>query len=336
MSEAVVKELAFYYPNPMWGNGDWVKNLILFFDGIALLVPAYMRDRPEQLDPAIVAGLNQHGLLRIIEPETAVDIEATQKLAMALTDVITSGVLDDLSKEGTAFHELSMSRLGYLGDRELAQMIFEELKARGLAEESRDGVSIPMHPMVRSLVLVLLSQILRPYGAKIGAELSPATDRRTLVQALADILAIQTVPSPGSVIEFDLNVVSVDLGSIPIDEVLDFRAQNLTAHRRYSLSVKKFALELSRMPDEDRKVAFELRKAELDELASNLRGRAQKAWKKPSSFALSLAGAALTWATSPLKAVLSAASSLAGFENPKGPDLGAYSYLFRASSRYGY
>jgi len=37
------RELAFYYPNPMWHSGDWIKNLILFFDGIALLVPTYMK-----------------------------------------------------------------------------------------------------------------------------------------------------------------------------------------------------------------------------------------------------------------------------------------------------
>jgi hypothetical protein len=33
-----------------------VKSLALFFDEIALLVPDYMRDRPQLLDPAIVAG----------------------------------------------------------------------------------------------------------------------------------------------------------------------------------------------------------------------------------------------------------------------------------------
>jgi hypothetical protein len=42
------KELALYYPNPMWYRGDWVKNLILFFDGIALLVPSYMKGHPEE------------------------------------------------------------------------------------------------------------------------------------------------------------------------------------------------------------------------------------------------------------------------------------------------
>src|SRR5690242_15314635 len=111
----LIQELAFYYPNPMWHSGHWVKNLILFFDGIALLVPAYMKNRPEEIDPAIVTGLEEHGLLHIVEPEKAVDKTATAKLAMALTDIITSGALDHLAKEDSAFHELSMSRMGYYG-----------------------------------------------------------------------------------------------------------------------------------------------------------------------------------------------------------------------------
>jgi hypothetical protein len=330
------KELAFYYPNPMWSYGDWIKNLILFFDGVALLVPNYMRERPEQLDRPIVVGLKEHGLLHIIEPEVAVDKEATEKLASALTDIITSGVLDDLAKEETAFHEISMSRMGSFGDEGLYRMIFEELKARGLARESKDKVSIPMHPMVRSLVLVLLSQILRPYGGKIDADLSPATDVGSLVQALSEYLSLKTEPSTGSVVEFDLNIVTVDLGRIPFDEVLDFRAQNLEAHRRYSLSIRKFAMELSRMPEEERRVAFDLRQAELNDIANDLRKRARKAWKKPSTFALTLVGAALSAVTSPLGAALRVGAAAAGYEKSKGPDMGAYSYLFNAQNRFGY
>ena len=44
--EDQLPELAFYYPNPVWSDSDWVKNLVLFFDGIALLVPDYMRESP--------------------------------------------------------------------------------------------------------------------------------------------------------------------------------------------------------------------------------------------------------------------------------------------------
>jgi hypothetical protein len=332
---AETRELAFYYPNPMWTHGDWIKNLILFFDGIALLVPSYMKERPEEIDPAIVQGLKQHGLLEIIEPEAAVDKAATEKLAMALTDIIASGMLDNLATSDTAFHELSMSRLGYYGNEGLATMIFEELKKRGLAKDSKDKVSIPMHPMVRSLVLVLLAQILRPYGGKINAELSPVTDNPKLVDALAELLSVKTAPSTGHVVAFDLNTVSVNLGSVPIDEVLDFRKENLTEHRRYCVSVRRFVQELSHMPDEERKTVFEERQSELDEIAKQLRKRARKAWKKPASFGLTLTGAAVTLATGNLLgAAISISAALLGYQSLRETEAGAYSYLFNAGGRF--
>lgn len=336
MTTTETRELAFYYPNPMWIYGDWIKNLVLFFDGIALLVPQYMKDRPETLDKPIVAGLKEHGLLEIIEPETAVDKSATEKLATAMTDVITSGVLDELTREDTAFHELSMSRLGSYGDEGLFHMIFEELKTRGLAEESRDDVSIPMHPRVRSLVLVLLSQILRPYGSTINANLNPTTDMGGMVKALTKLLSVKTEHSVGSVIEFDLNTVTVDLGSMPFDEVLDFRRQHLDAHRYYMLSVRKFVMELSRMPEDEQEVALDLRQAQLSDLASDLRNRSRKAWKKPSSFALTLAGSAISALTAPVATVLGLTGSWIGHEDHSEINDGAYSYLFRAQRQFGW
>ena len=233
-------EVAFYYPEPFWSDGNWIKNLILFFDGIGLLIPEYMRDRAERRDPAIVAGLLDKQLLHIFEPELLVDKEATQKLAESLVNVIVSGALDSLVTEPTRFAALSMSRLGYRGDAGLADMIFQELKQRGLAKKSEDGVSIPMHPMVRSLVLVLLAQILRQPGREKGFDLAPATDRPQLVDALRELLSIPAAPSVGHVVAFDLNAVGVDLGPVPIDEVLSFRQDHFDAHRRYAKSVRLF------------------------------------------------------------------------------------------------
>lgn len=108
--ETIAREIAYYYPNPMWRDGDWIKNLIVFFDGVALLVPRYIRNKPDLIDPAIVEGLRNNNLLHILEPETVIDAQATETLASALTDIIVSGALDTLTAD-TAFHELSMSRL---------------------------------------------------------------------------------------------------------------------------------------------------------------------------------------------------------------------------------
>jgi hypothetical protein len=185
-------------------------------------------------------------------------------------------------------------------------------------------------------VLVFLSQILRPYGSIINATLSPATDMTNMVRALTELVGAKTDPSIGSVVEFDLSTVTVDLGSVPIDEALDFRKQNLDAHKHYMLSVREFAMELSPMPEAERQVAFEVRQIELDELANDLRRRARKAWRKPSSFALTLAGSALSIVTSPIASLLRIAGSVAGYERPSAADAGPYSYLFSARDRFGY
>ena len=329
------RELAFYYPNFMWTYGEWIKNLVLFFDGIALLVPEYMKERPEDLDRPIVVGLKDEGLLDIIEPEKAVDKSATEKLAEAMTDIIASGMLDNLTEEETAFRELSMSRLGSYGDEGLYEMIFDELKKRGLARDSEDRVSIPMHPKVRSLVLVLLSQILCPYGNVINAKLSPATDQGVLVSALSEFLSLETSPSVGKVVEFDLNTVTVDVAAVPFDEVLDFRRQNLSAHKRYMLHARKFAFELSRMPKEEQEVNFAIRQTELNDLASELRNRGRKAWKRPASFALTLAGAAASAIAAPIATAVRLGGQVIGHERPGEATTAAYSYLFSARRRFG-
>jgi hypothetical protein len=317
-------------------DGNWIKNLILFFDGIGLLVPEYMRGRIERNDPAIVTGLLDSKLLHIFEPEKLVDKSATAQLAESLVNIIASGALDSLVTERTNFAELSMSRLGYRGDVGLADMIYEELKRKGLAKESEDGVSIPMHPLVRSLVLVLLAQILRQPGREKGFDLAPATDRPKLVEALRELLSIPAVPSVGHVVAFDLNAVGVDLGPIPIDEVLSFRRDHFKEHRRYARSIRLFVHELSTMSLEAQALAYEERQAEIDDLAAGLRKVSRRAWKKPASFALSMLGA--TWTVvmgNPIGAILAGAGTVLNTIGAGGTvDTGAYSYLFNARNRY--
>ena len=329
-------EVGFYYPNQFWYRSDWIKNLILFFDGLGLLVPDYMKDRLDSFDPSLVEGLRSHGLLHVLEPETLVDKAAAEKLAEAMANAISSGALDDLTGESIAFAELSMSRLGFRGDAELAGMIVEELKARGLAQDTEDGVSIPLHPAVRSLVLVHLAHILRPYGGRMGLDLSPVTDRPDVVRALTELLSLPDAPSTGSVVTFDMATVGVDLAPVPIDEVLDFRRQHLEEHRAYARKVRQFVRELSALPEEQRQEAFEDRQEELDERARDLKRTSRQAWKRPAGFALTLAGASWTAVTGdPIGALLGAGAGALAATSGGGSEAGAYSYLFRAVESYG-
>ena len=329
-------EIAFYYPNPYLGDPDWAKNLILFFDGIGMLIPAYMEHHSDLDDLAVIAGLKEHDLFHVIEPEDAVDADATKNLANTLVDIIASDRLEHLHKDkNTQFHTLSMSRLGYSGDPQLAEFIFQELKERGLASDTEDGVSIPMHPLVRSLILVLLSQILRPQGLQRGLDLSPATDDPRLVAALSEILSSPKAPTASDVVSFDMATVGVDLGSVPIEEILAFRKEHLSEHRNYSLSVRRFMRELSLMPVPEREQAFEARQEELHDIASALCKVSRSAWGKPASFAISAAGAAWTYATGdPIGAAIAAGGSILGLGGSDSAEVGAYSYLISAGSRY--
>ena len=336
-------DVAFYYPGQYWLNADWVKNLICFFDGIAMLIPEYMEDYLGFDDYPIVSALKDNDLFRVIRPEEVVDAEATEALAQTLVEIITSGRLDHLTKASdkdikrSDFRSLSRSRLGHFGNEDLADSIVQELKSRGLAEDSMDGVSIPMHTTVRSLILVLLAQILRPKGESMGLKLSPATDQTQVVGALNEIISSQESASPsvGDVVSFDMTKVGIDLGPIPIDEILDFRNQNYRQHRNYIESVRDFVRELSRIPSDERAVKFEQRQEELDDLSSTLRRIYQGSWKKPITFGIGLAGAAWAYQTGdPIAAALSATAAIVGAASDKPKEVDVYSYLFSAKQRF--
>lgn len=140
-------EVAYYYPEPYWlvHEGDRAKTLLLFFDEIAILLPRYMRGRPEAADPTLAGPLSERGLLRILEPEQFVDQAVTEALASAMVELIVEGAFDDLERP-RFYAELSRSRMGWDADVELADMLIDELRARDLARPSEDGLPYRFTP----------------------------------------------------------------------------------------------------------------------------------------------------------------------------------------------
>ena len=332
-SNTGLPEVAFYYPGWIWYSDAAIKNLLLFFDGIALLVPDFMRDRPANAVPEIVVPLVDDGLLHILEPEKLIDKRATERLAEAMTDIIASGSLDSLANEGTGFRELSYSRLGGAGDAELARMIHEELKVRGLAQDTRDGLTVPIHPLVHSLVLVLHAQILKPNGMAQGLALEPTTDRPELVRALTEILSLRPHASVGDVVATDLRTVGVDLSHVPLDEILSFRNEHGSQYRAYRRAVKDFVRDLSRLPPAEREAALDERVEEIEDLAGDVARRSQQAWKRPVSVALGVVGAAASaWSGNPIGFLLALRELLTQPSGAQSTETGTYSYLFRAKT----
>lgn len=294
-------------------------------------------------DYPIVSALKDHGLFHVIRPEEAIDGEATKALAETLGEIIASGRLDHLTKRNSegakhsAFGSLSMSRLGFSGDEVLANSIFQELKSRGLANDSEDGVSIPMDRTVRALILVLLAQILRPKGESMGLTLSPTTDQVQLVNALSEIISEpeSSASTVGDVVSFDMSMVGVDLGKFPVDEILDFRQQNYSQHRDYISSVREFVNELSQMQQDEREAKFEQRQEELNDLSQELKKIYRGSWKQSTSFGITLVGAAWTIYSSgdSIGAAISSIGALMGILSEKPNEVDVYSYLFSVKEK---
>jgi hypothetical protein len=249
-----------------------------------------------------------------------------------MLELLVAGTFDDLPRT-SHFAELSRSRMGWDADVELAQMLIDELRERDLARPSEDGVSIPLHPVVRQTILVILAQLARSAGRRYGLELHPTTDRGDAVEALAQMLALDPLPSAGHVIALDLQNVVVDLASVPLDDVLAFRTDHGEMYRAYMRRLREFLTRLAVITDPvERSRAVADRQEELADEARRLEKASHDALRRPlAGFALGIAGSA--WGIAlmdPIGAALAAAGVvIAGV--PRSSETSAYSYLFSAA-----
>lgn len=324
-------EVAYYYPQPYWrmAEADALKSLLLFFDRIAILLPRYMRGREVIADPVLAGPMTERGLLQILEPETFVDQRMTERLADTLTSLIEAGAFDDLDRS-EYFQELSRSRMGWDADVDLAKGVLKQLKRRGLAKKSEDGVSVPLHPVVRTTVLVLLSQLARARGREMDLDLHPVTGERSAVDGLRTVLALPSMPSAGRIVALDLETVGVDLAAVPLDDVLAFRESHLHEYRAYARDLRRTVAELSPLEPAERDRLLADRREELANRAHDLRRASMRVWRQPlASVGLGAAGAA--WAAGQGDIVAAALAIAAGVVGASlsGADAGAYTYLFR-------
>ena len=330
-----MKDIAFYYPGHIWYDTDQIKSMLLFFDGVGILIPEYKKGEPERLDPVLAGPLHDLNLLHYFVADEIIDSETTKHLATVMGQVIESGVFEPLMRENTAFHSLSMSRLGFSGNAELAGELFEKLRAMNLARDSEDGSSIPMHPQVRYLVLVLLAQMLRDSVRETGCEAAPITDRPRIVEALAELLSLPVSPAVGRVVEFDIQAVAPNLSAVPLDEVLDFRDQYKDEHKRYMLGLRAYARQISLLPLDEQERALADRQQELDEYAADIKRVSRKEWRKPATIGLGLAGAAWSAVSNDaITALLSLGLVVTNATDFPRKRIDAFSYLMSASRRF--
>lgn len=332
--------MAYWYPEPYWGPdaADLVKSLLPFFDSVAILLPTYMYGRHRDSNEWLAGPLEDRGLLHVLQPESFVDQTMTEQLWEILSELLDAGIFDELdtSDRRYGYHELSRSRLGWDADVELSGDLITELQKRRLARSSRDGVSIPLHPVVRTTVLVLLSQLAPRRGTGLGLELHPVTPSRDRIADLLTVLRLPGMPSAADVIGADTEVVGLDLSGVPLEDVLAFREAHGSECRSYIRSVRAFVRDMSLLESEEREVALLDRREELADLASGLRRQSRSYWRAPlARLSLGGVGAAISLAEgNPVPAVLAGIVAILEWE-PREDFGGAFSYLFELDRAIG-
>ena len=332
-------DVAYYYPAPHWSENDsgWVKSLLLFFDQIAILLPRYMHGHHLAADPSLAIPLEERGLLQVLEPNDWIDEETAELLAEVIFELLTNGAFDDLPKD-VQFYELSQSRIGYGVQMGLAHMLVEGLQAKGLARPSEDGVSIPLHPAVRTTILVILAQLSRAAGARKDLNVHPATNSAQAIRDLIQTLSRDPMPSADKVITLDVEPVSFDLTSIPLDDILEFREEHRDSHRLYVRNLHKFMAELAGIEDtHDREQLLVERRQEIADAAHDLQ-RSTRRWlgKNLAPFIFGVAGAAWDLIQGdPVGFALNFGDLMADIAPRHPVPITAYSYIFQVRQQWG-
>lgn len=327
-------DTAYYFPAPYWIHSEhsWVKSLLLFFDEVAILLPRYMDGRHTAADPELAGPLVDRDLLRVLRPSEWIDEEMARELAEAMVEALSDGAFDELPPE-RHYHELSMSRIGYGADVELAEFLVAELRERGLARPSEDGVSVPLHPAVRSAILVLLAQMSRRAGAKRGMAVHPTSSAR-FGHHLVETLARDSEAARTEIYRSDLAQVGLNLEAVPLDDVLQFRKEHGEAYRMYRRDLVGFLEEWAALENSSERTALlGDRREEIADASRGLHRTTQRAFGKLPSWSFGVVGGA--WSIAKLDMVgtlVSVIATLVGAVKERRAKrvLSVYSYLFEA------
>ena len=162
-----------------------------------------------------------------------------------------------------------------------------------------------------------------------------------LLQDLIDTLSRERMPSRDSVIAFDLEPVSFNMDSVPLDELLQFRVEHQVAHRAYMRDLRGFMAELAdvSLPGEREELLLQ-RREEIADAAHDLQRSTRRALgRNLPSWSFGLAGG--VWSATagdPVGTALAAlglVSDIMGWNGADSNKVAAYSYLFRVEHSFG-
>jgi hypothetical protein len=310
-----VPEFAYYYGDSIWDEEltGWIKSLLLFFDGIALVLPTYEADRLMESGSVLAQPLAELGLLRNYEPDLLIGAP------------------------------IPASSRYYTRSGALAQFLrrFEE---GGLPYEDFIPANARLITAINQKCGGDLEANLRALGGRNTSDLLSAVITEVAIEPVIDdenaaAFAATLIGSlderRGGIVTGDLVQIGLDLSAVPLDEVLGFRSEYGSEYRMYARDIRKFVLDLSLIDEANQQSALMDRRAELRDREEQLRKIGRRAFARQAmAFGFGLTGAAWTLAHGdPWGAVFAAAAASAGLTRQDPEPIGAsYTYILRAKA----
>lgn len=339
------QELAHYYSDWIWDDRSLLrmKSLLLFFDGVALMLPSEHFDRTVDQEPILAQPLLEQGMLHNFTPGNWLTPRIVAKIrdaAYAVTHELAAQAGQRSAPSPQPGRDVTITTAHFTVPVEDTGSIIDQLLSDGVIEGRQSLLGpdmVRLSSPVRSVILFALA---------LAAQASIETHRIRLVGSGQhasrpawgdeDLYRVFTASTSGvyaDVFARDIQDVGIDLSAVPLDEVLDYRRQHGETYRAYARNLRTVVRTLVDEEAVDREELLRDRTEEILDQANTLR-RARRDWGRPTAaLALSAMGAAWTarqgdgWGS-----VLAILAALAGFAKPSSPS-SAFTYLFDAPSR---
>ncbi|OEJ21937.1 hypothetical protein AR457_39090 [Streptomyces agglomeratus] len=340
------KDYLYYASDWIWPDHrlDFVKSLLLFFDGVALSLPEELANETIERSPELAQPLKEKGLLVNLDPHTHLGPDAAASLAQWLTDWLSgpTSLSASPSLHGVGLTHAHWGAARGARHRAEAEVFTQLMVRRGLASAEGEGLW-KLHPEVRLMVLVAYCRFLHreiqntadftlqpvlvdPYGSRPlqseesfqSASSGPDRARRTWLSIQRTLRVVCS----------DWNEVGVDLSRIPLDEVLDFRDHHGTQFRSYAKGLRDLLTITEGLTDAQFEAELRARAARITDDAADLRTTLRRAFGRTTAGAvLAIAGAAWTATQGDIVGALVTTAAASAAIAPPPRQVTAYSYL---------
>lgn len=337
------RRTALFYDTPLSTTEDLalLKGMLLFFDDVAVFSTPEHRSRPSAIDPRLCAPLAERGLLQFVDPRNLTTAHSEAIVRATLHRAAMENEEHWLAAAAAGDWSLDVPRLqGRFPDPARVEASeFPSPRQPGRLELfkllAQDGLLFPdestqddwaMVPGNASVVNSILALAVRAAAGQQGWSLEPVATRRDEARVFSAILddAIEDVGAADVVVS-ELPAVTLNLGQVGLDDILDFRSRHHGEFRAYALALQG----LVAMAPSSQHVAD--RRAALVDEAHRLRELQRRRWTTlEGAVSLGIVGAAWTLASGDLLGALIGRPTAGPQLLPYGPTpLSAYTYLLR-------